>query len=50
MPSLTSDNNVNVLISTKADLEGVEKTKAGMKTLGSQADESGAKSITGAAT
>jgi hypothetical protein len=34
MPSLTSDNNVNVLISTKADLEGVDKTKAGMSWCG----------------
>lgn len=45
MPSLTSDNTVNVQITTKADLEGVEQTKAGMSTLGKQTEETGAKGI-----
>jgi hypothetical protein len=45
MPSLTSDNNVNVQITTKADLEGIDKTKAGMAGVGGAAEESASKGI-----
>lgn len=45
MPSLSGDNNVNVQITTKADLAGVEKTQAGMQGLGKDTEATAAKSI-----